>query len=129
MNETFILIFWLIAASTAFVVTYKIRSDPASIFAMLASIIMLAIPVIFKELNIFPLPIIIISLILQWIIIMIFGAGILYHFTKEPIESAFMLCFLVIAIHLVYTNTLIISDMASLPTLERVLKQCANFID
>ena len=106
MNETFILIFWLIAAPTALLVTYKMRSDPAIIFAMLASIVMLAIPVIFKELKIFPLPIIIISLILSWIIIMIFGAGILYYFTKEPIESLFMLCVLVIAIHLVYTNTL-----------------------
>ena len=106
MNETFLLILWLIAVPTALLVTYKMLSDPAIIFAMLASIIMLAIPVIFKELKIFPLPIIIISLILQWIIIMIFGAGILYHFTKEPIESMFMLCVLVIAIHLVYTSTL-----------------------
>lgn len=106
MNETFTLIFWLMAVSTALLVTYKMRSDPLIIFAMLASIIMLAIPVIFKELKIFPLPIIIISLILQWIIIMIFGAGILYHFTREPIESLFMLLVLFIAVHLVCTNTL-----------------------
>ena len=106
MNETFTLIFWLMAVSTALLVTYKMRSDPLIIFAMLASIIMLAIPVIFKELKIFPLPIIIISLILQWIIIMIFGAGILYHFTREPIEALFMVLVLFIAVHLVCINTL-----------------------
>ena len=61
MNETFTLIFWLMAVSTALLVTYKMRSDPLIIFAMLASIIMLAIPVIIYELKIFPQPIKIIS--------------------------------------------------------------------
>ena len=34
MNETFTLIFWLMAVSTALLVTYKMRSDPLIIFAI-----------------------------------------------------------------------------------------------
>ena len=71
---------------------------------LIFSIIILTIPVILN----FPRPVIIGSLILQSLIIMITGAGIYYNFKREPIESAFMLFVLVIAIHLVYTNTLII---------------------
>lgn len=66
------------------------------------SIILLTIPMILN----FPRPVIIGSLILQWLIIMIFCAGIYYNFKREPIESILMLFVLFIAIYPVYINTL-----------------------
>lgn len=66
------------------------------------SIILLTVPVILN----FPRPVIIGSLILQWLIIMIFCAGIYYNFKREPIESILMLFVLFIAIYPVYINTL-----------------------
>lgn len=65
---------------------------------------MLTIPVILN----LPRPIIIGSLILQLLIITIFGAGIYYNFKREPIESILMLFILIIAILLTYTNMMII---------------------
>ena len=66
------------------------------------SIILLTVPMILN----FPRPVIIGSLILQWLIIMIFCAGIYYNFKRAPIESILMLFVLFIAIYPVYINTL-----------------------